>query len=96
MKTIGSTDTTSSSWMLLITLSRLGSSSSSMLSCVVVASSSSPPLPLISFEDVHFSSSSESLTSDPKVVLDFFLSGEVTSSGLNLSLGVGGFVCVFS
>jgi hypothetical protein len=67
-----------------------------MLSCVVVASSSSPPLPLISFEDVHFSSSSESLTSDPKIVLDFILGGEVTGSRLNMSLDVSDFMRIFS
>jgi hypothetical protein len=50
----------------------------------------------MSFEHVCSSSSSESLTSDPKVVLDLFLGGEVIGLGLNLSLGVGGCVCVFN
>jgi hypothetical protein len=82
--------------MLLITLFRLGSNSSSMLSCVVVASNFSPPLPPISSEQVCSSSSSKSLTSDPKIVLDFFLNGEVTSLGLHLSLDVGSFMHIFS
>jgi hypothetical protein len=67
-----------------------------MLSYVVVASSSFSPLPPISYEHVHSSSSFESLTSDPKVVMTFFLGGEVIGSRLNLSLGVGGYVCIFS
>jgi hypothetical protein len=67
-----------------------------MLPCVVVASSFSPPLPPISSEHVHFSLFSESLTGDPKVVLDFFFSGEVIGSGLNLSLGIGNSICVFN
>jgi hypothetical protein len=66
--------------MLSIILSRLGLSSSSMLPCVVVASSSSPPPPLISSKQVRSSSSFESLTDDPKVILDLFLRGEVISS----------------
>jgi hypothetical protein len=60
-----------------------------MLSWVDVALNFFPPLPPISSEHVHSSSFSESLTNDPKVVLDFFLGGEVTCSRLNLSLGVG-------
>jgi hypothetical protein len=60
-----------------------------MLPYVVVTLSSSPPPPLISSEQVCSSSSFESLIGDPKVVLDFFLGGEVTSLRLNLSLGVG-------
>jgi len=48
-----------------------------MLPCVVVALSSSPPLPPISFEQVRSSSSFKSLTDDPKVILDFFLGGDV-------------------
>jgi hypothetical protein len=60
---------------------------------VVTSNSSPPPFP-ISFEQVHSSSSFESLISDPKVVLDFFLGGEVIRP--NLSLGVGGSVCIFS
>jgi hypothetical protein len=75
--------------MLSITLSKLGLGSSSMLPCVVIASSFYSPLPLISYEQVRSSSFFESLTSDPKVVLDFFLGGEVASLGCNLSLGVG-------
>jgi hypothetical protein len=67
-----------------------------MLPYIVVALSFFPPPPLISFEHVYSSSSSESLTDDPKVILDFFLSDEVTSSKLNLSLGVGGSICVFN
>ncbi len=82
--------------MLSITLSRLGLGSSSMLPYVIVASSSSPPLPPISSKQVHCSSSSESLTSDPKVVLDFFLGGEVKGLGLNSSLSVGNFVRIFN
>ncbi len=89
METISSTNTTSSVWMLSITWSKLGSGSSSMLICVIMASSSSPPLPPISFEQVHFSSFFESLTSDPKVVLDFYFCGEVTTPMFNMSLGVG-------
>jgi hypothetical protein len=50
MKTTCSTDIIGSSWMLLITWSKLGSSFSSMLSCVVVASSYFPPLLPISLE----------------------------------------------
>jgi hypothetical protein len=38
----------------------------------------------------------ESTTYDLKVVIDFFLSGEVIGLGLNLSLGVGGFVRIFN
>jgi hypothetical protein len=82
--------------MLLIIGSMLDSSSSSMLPCIVVTSSSSPPLPPISPKQVCSSSSFESLISDPKVVLDFFLGGEVTCLGLNLSFGVGGYVRVLS
>jgi len=67
-----------------------------MLPCVVVSSSFYPPLALISSEQVRSSSFFESLTDDPKVTLDFFLGDEVTSSGLNLFLGVGGFVSVFN
>jgi len=67
-----------------------------MLPYMVVASSFSPPLPPISFEQVHSSSSSKSLTNDPKVVLDFFLGGEVIGSRLNLSLRVGGFICILN
>jgi len=67
-----------------------------MLPCAAVALSSYLPLLLISSEQVHYSSSSKSLTDDPKVVLDFFISGEIIGSGLNLSLGVGGCVCIFS
>ncbi len=48
----------------------------------------SPPPPLISSEKVFFSSSFESLTSDPKVVLDFFLTNEVVSLGFK-GLNVG-------
>jgi hypothetical protein len=49
METTCSTNITGSTWMLSITLSRLGSSSSSMLPYIVVALSSSLPPP-ISFE----------------------------------------------
>jgi hypothetical protein len=80
MEIISSVDTTGSTWMLSITLSRLGLSSSSMLPCVIVASSSSPPPPLISSKHVHSPSSSKSLTDDPKVILDLFLGGEVIGS----------------
>jgi hypothetical protein len=44
---------TSSIWMLLIILSKLGLGYSSMLPCMVVASIFSPPLSLISFKQVH-------------------------------------------
>jgi hypothetical protein len=64
--------------------------------CMAIASSFSPPIPLISSEQVRFSSSSKSLTSYLKVVLDFFFGGEVTCSRLNVSLGVGGFVFIFN
>jgi hypothetical protein len=67
-----------------------------MLPYVVVASSSSPPPPAISSEQVHSSSFSKSLTSDLKVVLDFFFGDEVTCLGLNLFLGVVSFVHIFS
>jgi hypothetical protein len=67
-----------------------------MLPYITIASSSSPPLLPNSSEQVHSSSSFESLTDDPKVVLDFFLGGEVTNSGLHLSLSVGGFIHIFS
>jgi len=50
-----------------------------MLPCIVVALSFSPPLPPISSKQVLSSSSFESLIGDPKVVLDFFLGGDVTS-----------------
>jgi len=82
--------------MLLITLSRLGLSSSSMLPYIVVALSFSPPPPLISSKQVHSSSSFELTTCDPKVHIDFFFSGEVTGSILNLSFGVGSYVHVFN
>jgi len=96
MKTTNSIDTTGSSWMLVITLSKLGSGSSLMLSCVAITSSSFPPLPPISCKQIHFSSFFESLTDDPKVILDFFFSGEVIVSRLNLSLGVGNSMHIFS
>jgi hypothetical protein len=48
------------------------------------------------FEQVFSSSSSKSLTNDPKVVLTFFLGGEATSSRFNLSHSVGGYVHIFS
>ncbi len=80
--------------MLSITWSRLGLRSSLMLFYVVFTSSSSPPPPPISSEQVHYSSSFKSLTDDPKVIMDFFLGGEVI--GLNVSLGVGGSIRVFS
>jgi hypothetical protein len=67
-----------------------------MLPCVVVASSSFPPQPLISSKQVRSSSSFESLIGDPKVILYFFFGGEVTCLGLNLSLGVDGYVHVLS
>jgi hypothetical protein len=67
-----------------------------MLPYVAVASSSFPPLPPISSEQVCSSSSFEPLTGVPKVVLDFFLGGEVIGLGLNLSLGVGGSIHRFN
>ncbi len=73
----------------------LGSSFSSMLPYVDVTLSYFPPPPPISYDKVHSSSSSESITNDPKVVLDFFLGGEVIGSRLNMSLGVGGLIYVF-
>jgi hypothetical protein len=63
---------------------------------MAVTSSSYPPLPPTSFEQVCSSSSFESLTSDPKGVLDLFLGGEVIGSRLNFSLGVGGYVHIFN
>ncbi len=82
--------------MLSITWSKLGLNSSSMMLCVAIASSFSPPLPSILFGQICSSSSFESLIGDPKIILDFFLGGEVTSLRLNMSIGVGGFVHVFS
>ncbi len=82
--------------MLAITLFRLGSSSSLMLSYVIVTSSSYPPLPLILSEQVCSSSSSKPSTDDLKIVLNFFLGGEIRSLGLNLSLGVSNFMRIFS
>jgi len=67
-----------------------------MLPCVALASSFYPLPPPISFEQVCSSSSFESLTDDSKIILDFFLGGEVIGSGLNLSLGVGCYIRVFS
>ncbi len=78
-------DSIGSTWMLSITLSKLGSSSYSMLSCVVIIWNYYPPLPPISFEWIHYVSSSTSTTCDPKVILDFFFNGEVIGSGFNLS-----------
>ncbi len=89
-------NTTSSIWMLLITLSKLGLSFSSMLPSVAIALSSSLPPPPISSKQVCSSSSSKLKIGDPKVVLNLFLSNEVTGSRLNLSLGVGSSVHVFS
>jgi hypothetical protein len=63
---------------------------------MAIASSFSPPLPPISSEQVHSPSFFESLTDDPKVVMDFFFGGEVTSSRLNLSFGVGGSIHNFN
>jgi hypothetical protein len=50
MDTISVADTTSSTWMLSITWSRLGLGSFSMVPYVAFALSSSPPPPPISFE----------------------------------------------
>jgi hypothetical protein len=61
-----------------------------MLPYIAVALSYPLPPP-ISFEQARSSSSFESLTDNPKIVLDFFLGGELTNSRLNLSLGVGDF-----
>jgi hypothetical protein len=63
---------------------------------MAITSSSFLPLPTISSKHVYSSFSSESLTGDPKVVMDFFLGGEVTGSGLNMSLGVNNYVCIFN
>jgi hypothetical protein len=41
-------------------------------------------------------SSYESTTNDLKVVLDFFLGGEIIGSMLKFSLGVGGSTHIFS
>lgn len=95
IETTCSTDT-SSIWMLSITWSKLGLGSFSMLPYVTIASSSSPPVPLVSFEHVRSSSSSKSLTSDPKIVLDFFFNGEVICSRLNMSLSACIFIHIFS
>ncbi len=67
-----------------------------MLHYIVVTLISSPLLPPISFEQVCSSSSFEPLTIDPKVVLDFFLGGDVTGSRLNMSFGVGGSIHIFN
>ncbi len=83
-----------STWMLSITQSKLGSNFSSMLPCVIIACSFSPPPPPILSEHVCSSASSESITCDMKIILDFFLGGEVTNSRLSLSLGVGGCIHV--
>jgi undecaprenyl pyrophosphate phosphatase UppP len=58
MEITSSIDTTSSTWMLLITLYRLVLGYSSMLPWVIVTSSSFPPLPPISSKHVCSSSSS--------------------------------------
>jgi hypothetical protein len=82
--------------MLVITLSKLGLNYSSILSYVIVASSSPPTLPPISSKQVHSSFSFESFIDDPKIVLDFFLSGEVISLRFNMSFGVGDFMRIFN
>jgi hypothetical protein len=92
MRTTSLVNVIGSFWMLVITWSKLGSRPSLILCCVAMASSFSPP----PFEQVCSSSSSKSLTDDPKVILAFFLGGEATSSRLNLSLSVGGYVHIFS
>jgi hypothetical protein len=51
---------------------------------------------LFSSSKVCSSFSFQLLTDDPKVVLAFFLGGEATSSRLNLSLSVGGYVHIFN
>ncbi len=94
MDTIGLINTTNSTWMLSITCSKLGPSSSLMLPYVVVASISPPPPPPITYEQVCSSSSFESTIDDLKVILNFFLSGEVTNLKLNVSPGVAGFIRV--
>ncbi len=96
MKTTSLTNIIGLSWMLVITQCRLGSGSSSIMSYVAVASSFSPPLSPFSSKHVHSSSFSKSLTSDSKIVLDFFLGSEVIGSRLNLSLGVGSYVHIFN
>jgi hypothetical protein len=91
METIGSTNITSFYWNVVNYLIHLGFRlflNATLHSCF-------PPLPSISYKQVHSSSFSESLIGDPKVVLDFFLGGEVTGLGLNPSLGVGDFVRIF-
>jgi hypothetical protein len=96
ISTTSSTSSIGLTWMLSITYSKLGSSSFYRLPFVVVAWNTFPPPPPISSEHVHSSSCFEWRTCDLKIVLDFFLGGEVISLGLNLSLGVGGYVCVFN
>jgi len=66
-----------------------------MLPYIVITLSSPPLPPPMSFEQVCSSSSVESLTSDPKVVLDLFMGDEVIGSRLNLSLGVRRFCARF-
>jgi hypothetical protein len=81
--------------MLSISWSRLGSGSSSKLLYIGFIWSSSSSAPPISFEQLRSSSSSKSITWNLKVVLDFFLGGEVASLGFNLSCGVG-YMHIFS
>jgi hypothetical protein len=73
----------------------LGLSFSSMLRNALFWDSSPPPPPILS-KQVHSSSSSKSIKCDLKVVLYFFLSGEVIGLRLNLSLGVSDSICIFS
>jgi hypothetical protein len=54
-----------------------------MLTYVIVALSFSLLPPLVSSKHICSSSFFESTTDDPKIVLNFFLGGEVISSGLN-------------
>jgi hypothetical protein len=67
-----------------------------MLPYVVVVWNSFPPPPLISSKQVHSSSSSKSITCNLIIVKYLFLGGEVTSWRVNLSLGVGGSIRIFS
>jgi hypothetical protein len=67
-----------------------------MLPYIAVASSFFPPPPPMSSKQLHSPSSSESLTNDPKVVVDFFIGSAVIGSRLNMSLGVDGYICVFN
>ncbi len=91
---MGSTiGTTCSTYMLSFTLSKLGSSFSLVLSYVIVVSTLLHLHPQFHINKFILL---ESTTCDLKVVIDFFLNGEVIGLGLNMSLGVGDFVRIFN